>query len=71
LNSIRQRCFLRVAASSNFTLKGLPILVQTTDGVVTLSGTADTPGNREQAEKVVMNVAGVKSVQNNIVVSGT
>ena len=59
------------ALKSNFTLKALPILVQTTEGVVTLSGSADTTANRNQAEQVAMNVQGVKSVQNKLVVSGT
>lgn len=58
------------ALKSKFSLKSLPILVQTTEGVVTLSGSADTPANREQAEQVAMNVAGVKSVQNKLAVSG-
>jgi len=58
------------ALKSNVTLKSLPILVQTSDGVVTLTGSADTPANRNQAEQVAMNVAGVKSVQNNLVVGG-
>ena len=58
------------ALKSKFSLKSLPILVQTTEGVVTLTGSADTPANREQAEQVAMNVAGVKSVQNKLAVSG-
>jgi hyperosmotically inducible periplasmic protein len=59
------------ALKSNFSLKALPMLVQTTAGVVTLSGSVDTPENRSQAEQVVLGVAGVKSVQNKLVVSGT
>jgi len=59
------------ALKSNFTLKAMPILVQTTEGVVTLTGSTDTPISRNQAEQVAMNVVGVKSVENKLIVSGT
>ena len=59
------------ALKSDFTLKAQPIIVQTTEGVVTLSGSADTPAHRDQATQIAMGVAGVKSVQNKLTVSGT
>lgn len=60
---------VQTALSANPTLKHLPIIVQTDAGVVTLSGTADTPDKRNQAEQVAMNVSGVKSVENKLAVS--
>ena len=53
-------------------LKALAIDVDTSAGVVTLHGTANTPENRDKATQVASNVGGVKSVKNNlIVVKGT
>lgn len=51
-------------------LKALPIKVRTVGGVTTLSGTADTPANRDQATQVAMSVSGVKAVENKLVVGG-
>lgn len=49
-------------------LKSLAINVDTMAGVVTLRGTADTPASRTKAEQLAMNVEGVRSVTNEIVV---
>ncbi|MBK1709106.1 MULTISPECIES: BON domain-containing protein [Marichromatium] len=49
-------------------LKVLQIDVTTTDGVVTLSGTVDSPLSRERVTEVARNHQGVKSVENNLVV---
>lgn len=56
------------ALNENPALKRLPIIVQTDAGVVTLSGTADTPDKRLQAEQVAMSVNGVKAVENKLAV---
>lgn len=50
------------------TLKVFQIDVTTTDGVVTLSGTVDSPLSLERASEVARNNQGVKSVENNLVV---
>ena len=50
------------------TLKVFQIDVTTIDGVVTLSGTVDSPLSRERASEVARNNPGVKSVENNLVV---
>ena len=50
------------------TLKVFQIDVTTIDGVVTLSGTVDSPLSRERASEVARNNQGVKSVENNLVV---
>ena len=52
-------------------LKSGDIDVDTTNGVVTLQGTADTAENRQKAAQVASNVEGVKAVKNQIVVRGT
>jgi len=52
-------------------LKSGHIDVETTNGVVTLQGTADTAENRQKAAQVASNVEGVKAVKNQIVVRGT
>jgi osmotically-inducible protein OsmY len=57
------------ALKENPTLKSLPITVKTVQGVVTLTGNADTTANRDQATQVVMNVTGVKAVDNKLAVS--
>lgn len=52
-------------------LKAGDIDVETTNGVVTLQGTAETAENRQKAAQVASNVEGVKAVKNQIVVKGT
>jgi osmotically-inducible protein OsmY len=42
--------------------------VNAVDGVVTLYGIADTPGKRHQAAMVALNVGGVRSVRNAMVI---
>lgn len=49
-------------------LKGFDIGVKATDGEVTLTGTVDTQQNSNKAKKIASDVAGVKSVDNQIVV---
>ena len=49
-------------------LKTLTVEVNATDGVVTLFGTADTQDKRHQAAIVALNVEGVRSVRNEMIV---
>ena len=49
-------------------LKTLQISVDTVAGVVSLSGSVDTPANSEMAKSLAGAVAGVKEVQNQLVV---
>lgn len=51
-------------------LKFLPIKVRIANGVVTLSGNVDNTALRDRATQIVMNVNGVKSVQNQLAVAG-
>jgi hyperosmotically inducible protein len=51
-------------------VKGLQIDVDTSSQVVTLTGTAQSPSAKQRAEQLAMQVDGVKSVRNNINVSG-
>lgn len=52
-------------------LKSGDIKVETSNGIVTLQGTADSAENRQKAAQVASNVEGVKAVRNEIVVKGT
>jgi hyperosmotically inducible protein len=47
-------------------LKALQIDVDTQNGVVTLSGTVDTPENKARAVQVAQGVTGVSSVKDNL-----
>jgi hyperosmotically inducible protein len=47
-------------------LKSLNITVDTTGGIVTLSGTIDTPEKQERALQIAQNVDGVKTVNNQL-----
>jgi osmotically-inducible protein OsmY len=49
-------------------LKALTIDVETTNGVVTLYGTTDSPENREKAVRVASKVEGVKTVEDKLVI---
>ncbi len=51
-------------------LKKSDISVMTTNGVVTLEGTATTTKAKSEAERVAKSVEGVKSVDNNLKVPG-
>ena len=50
-------------------VKGTKIDVETKEGTVTLTGTAATPAEKEQAERLASAVEGVRSVVNRISVS--
>jgi hypothetical protein len=49
-------------------VEGLDVNVDVRDGVVTLSGSADTETERASAEKIAKTSEGVKSVDNRIVI---
>jgi hyperosmotically inducible protein len=52
-------------------LKTLQINVDTKDGVVTLSGTVDTPVLKERAMTIAQHVDGVRSVVDNLAIKST
>ena len=52
-------------------LKTLQIDVDTKNGVVTLSGTVDSPAMKERASQVAQSVGGVRSVVDNLAVKST
>jgi osmotically-inducible protein OsmY len=61
---------VRINLASDKVVGVLPFNVAVKDGVVTLTGTADTGGQRSRAEKVAKKVKGVKQVVNNITLKG-
>jgi len=50
------------------TVKGLDVNVETHDGTVQLSGWVNTPAQIVQAERIALNVEGVKTVRNDLLV---
>lgn len=59
---------VKAALSADPGLRSLTVDVKSTDGIVTLYGTADSPANSHQAAMVALNVEGVRSVKNEMVV---
>jgi len=59
---------VRVSLASDKVVGVLPFDVKVKDGVVTLTGTADTGSQKSRAEKLAKKVKGVKQVLNNITV---
>jgi hyperosmotically inducible protein len=59
---------VKAAIVAEPTLSAMPIKVKTNDGVVTLSGTIDTPDKAERAKQLAQTVDGVKTVNNELVV---
>ena len=59
---------VKAALSAEPDLRSVTVDVKTTDGVVTLYGTADSSKKSHQAAMVAMNVEGVRSVKNEMVV---
>jgi hypothetical protein len=59
---------VKAALSAEPGLRTITVDVKSTDGVVTLYGTADSPANSHQAAMVALNVEGVRSVKNEMVV---
>jgi hypothetical protein len=56
--------------SADTTLAPLPLDILVAEGKVTLSGTVNTAAQKQQVEKMVHAVKGVKSVENQLIVSG-
>jgi osmotically-inducible protein OsmY len=52
-------------------LSALDIKVKTADGVVTLSGTIDSPDKAERAKQLAQTVDGVKTINNELVVKSS
>jgi osmotically-inducible protein OsmY len=50
-------------------MQSLKITVVTKDGVVTLTGAADTTENKDKAAKLIKQIDGVKSVKNKLEIS--
>lgn len=59
---------VKAAISADPALRSLTVDVNAADGVVTLFGTADTPANSHQAAMLALNVEGVRSVRNKMVI---
>ena len=59
---------MRTALSADPGLRSVTVDVKSSDGVVTLYGTADSAANSHQAAMVALNVDGVRSVRNEMVV---
>lgn len=59
---------VKAALSADPALRSVTVDVKSADGVVTLYGTADSPANSHQAAMVALNVEGVRSVKNEMVV---
>jgi osmotically-inducible protein OsmY len=59
---------VKAALGADAALKALAIDTGVAGGVVTLYGTADTRAHREKAGQVASSVAGVKSVNNQLVI---
>jgi osmotically-inducible protein OsmY len=51
-------------------VSGMKVHVDTYGGRVTLSGVAKTPGERQAASEITRSIAGVRQVENRIVVQG-
>jgi osmotically-inducible protein OsmY len=59
---------VKAALSADPSLRSVTVDVKSTDGVITLYGTADSAAKSHQAAMVAMNVDGVRSVRNEMVI---
>lgn len=59
---------VKAAISADPGLRSVTVDVNAAGGVVTLYGTADTPARSHQAAMVALNVEGVRSVRNEMVI---
>lgn len=59
---------VKAALSADSNLRSVTVDVKSTEGVITLYGTADTPANSHRAAMVALSVDGVRSVRNEMVV---
>jgi hypothetical protein len=60
---------VKAALSADPGLRPITVDVNAANGVITLYGTADTPAKSHQAAMVALNVDGVRSVKNEMVVA--
>jgi hyperosmotically inducible protein len=58
--------YVRVKLSADPVVKGGALQADSKNGVVTLTGVVETPGQKEKATKLAKKVKGVKQVINNI-----
>lgn len=61
------RAKVKSALTAEPDLKALAIDVDVSDGTVTLYGTTNTPAHRDKAAQVALNVEGVRSVANHLI----
>lgn len=59
---------VKAALSADSGLRSVTVDVKSTEGVITLYGTADTPATSHRAAMVALGVDGVRSVKNEMVV---
>jgi hyperosmotically inducible protein len=59
---------VKTALSSDPALRSMKVEVDAANGVITLSGAADTAAKSDQAATVALQVEGVRSVRNEMVV---
>jgi len=59
---------VRSAITAEPGLRAVTVSVNAVAGVVTLNGTADTPANSDRAARIALDVDGVRSVKNDLVV---
>jgi len=59
---------VKSAITAEPALKAITVDVNAAAGVVTLNGTADTHANSDRAAKVALNVDGVRSVKNELII---
>lgn len=57
---------VKSALQADEVIKGAPIVVDTHDGTVTLSGTVSTRADRQRAEQIALKVEGVRMVRNKL-----
>ena len=60
---------VKAALSADPGLRSVTVDVKSDDGVITLFGTADSPATSHQAAMVALNVDGVRSVRNEMVIA--
>jgi hypothetical protein len=59
---------VRAAITSEPALRTVTVSVDASNGVITLNGTADTHANSDRAARVALDVDGVRSVKNDLIV---
>jgi uncharacterized lipoprotein YajG len=57
---------VKAALQADEVIRGAPIVVDTHEGTVTLSGTVGTRADRQRAEQIALKVEGVRMVRNKL-----